>query len=106
MASRRTRVSLLSELLRKKELIERMHPISEDLTVEEVMDLKVRMCWPTRCVIWLYILVYLVQSANAEFKSPIANAYYSFKGAHAMFDFKSPTESKFEQNILEAEKWK
>ena len=23
-----------------------------------------------------------------------------------MFDFKSPTESKLEQNILEAEKWK
>ena len=63
-----TRVSLLSELLIKKELIERMHPISEDLTVEEIMDLKVRMCWPTRCVIWLDIIVYLVQSANTEFK--------------------------------------
>ena len=58
-----TRVSLLSEL------IQRMHP-SEDLTVEEVMDLKVRMCLPTRCVIWLYILVYLVQSVNTEFKVP------------------------------------
>ena len=61
---------MLSELLIKKELIERMHPIREDLTVEEVMDLKVRMCWPTRCVKWLYILVYLVQSANTEFKVP------------------------------------
>ena len=40
LASRRTRVSLLSELLIKKELIERMHPINEDLTVEEVIDLK------------------------------------------------------------------
>ena len=58
-----TRISLLSEL------IERMHP-SEDLTVEEVMDLNVRMCWPPRCVIWLYILVYLVQSVNTEFKVP------------------------------------
>ena len=65
-----TRVSLLSELLIKKELIERMHPISEDLTVEEVMDLKVMMCWPPRCLIWLYILVYLIQSANTEFKVP------------------------------------
>ena len=52
-----TRVSLLSELLIKKELMERMHPISEDLTVEEVIDLKVRMCWPPRCVISLDIIV-------------------------------------------------
>ena len=64
------RVSLLSELLIKKELIGRRHPISEDLTVKEVMDLKVRMCWPPRCVIWLDIIVYLVQSANTEFKVP------------------------------------
>ena len=83
-----------------------MHPISEDLTVEEVMDLKVRMCWPFRCVIWLDIIVYLVQSAKLKYwiQSSITNAYYSIKGAHAMFDFKFPTESKLGQNILEAEK--
>ena len=63
-------MSLLSELLIKKGLIERMHPISEDLTIEEVMDFKVRMCWPPRCVICLYIYIYLVQSANTEFKVP------------------------------------
>ena len=70
LASQQTRVSLLSELLIKKELIERMHPLSEDLTVEEVIGLKVRMCWPPRCVIWLYIFISIVQSATTEFKVP------------------------------------
>ena len=32
--------------------------------------LEIRMCLPPRCVIWLYILVYLIQSANTEFRVP------------------------------------